>query len=187
MIRGMIVSALYLMIGAVAYAPPSNADALEAIKARISGDTPPLNTYRANAEFPDQVRIIRCQAEDSFDVSVSKGFSAELSGQLCLLTIIFPAQPEYQLDGFFHYNGVSWDYYGQIYAHDYTGPNTYAVQGKQGVQTPIEGGILYDGRAGIGDALDPYDKLFSVDDDWVRRPSKQRLRYDFETDERFKR
>ncbi|MEZ5922555.1 MAG: hypothetical protein R3C60_14570 [Parvularculaceae bacterium] len=67
-----------------------------------------------------------------------------------------------------------------------TGPLT-GVQGDKGALAPKQGSILYDGLAGLGKTSKPYDKLFTDQDEWLKRPVEQPPRLDPETDEWFRR
>lgn len=170
-----------LALAAGAYSPPSEIDAERAVAEQLFGGESRASLDPAKPGYDLSLRIERCAPQVSYEVRGAFGMVVLDYGHECVLTISRRARPDYQVRGFFHYDGYGWRYYGPTGEPLIAETQTYGINGQFSTATAKPGSILYNGGA-AGDVADPYRRILSSYD-WLFEPAGQPPHDNIYTDE----
>jgi len=159
---GMSLLTLTILIGAVYYLPPSSEDASRAVARGIADDRHGGDLTALGGQYPADVRLERCEADDARAVQTAHGIWRTFSGYNCVMLVSFEGGPDYKVEGFFHHDGADWSYYGLLRPSLVVETETFDQYRKGSRQTAKTGSILYNG--GSGQARDPYQGILSWSD-----------------------
>ena len=177
----MGIFAAAFLFSAVAYPPPSSDDASRAVAQRIADERYGGDLTALGGAFPADVRLERCEGDDARAVQTDNGMWQIFSGYACVMLVSFEDNPDYKVEGFFHYSGLGWSYYGQLRPSDIVEPETFDKYRKGSTRTAKPGSILY--NRGSGQMQDPYARILNWSDAFIE-PADQPYHADiYSTDE----
>lgn len=149
--------ALAILVGAVHYPPPSSNDASRAIAQRIADERNNGDVTALGGHYPADIRLERCGADDARAVQTDHGIWQVFSGYACVMMVSFEDFPDYKVEGFFHYNGLDWAYYGPLRPSLIVEPESFDRYRKGSTRTAKPGSILY--NRGSGATPNPYERI----------------------------
>lgn len=170
-----MILAIAFTFAAATY-PPTLADAERAVAARHYGEA-----ARVVRDAGFAVRVERCLRQESYEVQGGFGRVVLDAGHECVITISRSARPDYQVRGFFHFDGIDWTYYGPTSEALVAETTSFGINGDFSTATPKPGSILYRGGS-PGEARDPYARIFAGYD-WFYVPAAEAPRDHFHTDQ----
>lgn len=162
---------LAIAAGAVSYYPPSSDEATRAIATRIAMERYGDDATAFGGAYPANVRLECCESVAERAVRTPHGLWRSFSGYACVLTVALEDSPDAIVEGFFHFDGVDWAYYGPLRPSLVIEPETFDQYRKGSTQTAKTGSILYAGKAG-GDLQNPYDRILQGSDAFLE-PAEQ--------------
>ncbi|MEZ5895124.1 MAG: hypothetical protein R3C51_01870 [Parvularculaceae bacterium] len=168
----MFIEALILALEGVSYPPPSDYDAERAVAYRFALDTLGGDVDAYGGVMPAQVTLERCHPVEERPVRDEHGLWHVYSGHSCIMRVFRMDRPEYQVSGFFHYDGGEWRYYGPVREALIVEPTTYEVMLGYGPLTPKDGAITYNGRRSINDKTSIYRDIIG-DYELPHKPAPQ--------------
>jgi len=160
-----IIASIPISHAAVVSGPPTNWDAHNALVKRFT-DASESSYYAlsgsaisGNANFPSNVTIERCNYNNEKALPTQANFQSLVSGYDCVLTVYPNGEPSYQMLGFFMHDGFQWLLHGPTRAGLIIPLDRYENGTLSSTVTPRDGSILYDGLAGRGGYINPYDEI----------------------------
>ena len=144
-----------LAANAVAYGPPSADHAYEAfVRRTLVNDYAVVTAEVAlRPNFPVSLSIHRCVGKIDRLVRFPNGGAAKHDGYDCLIEVSPNDAPPYRTAGFFHYDGVGWQYHGPIMIEN-VGQATLTLR-EEDREAPNERYRLDGGDVSIGDVNNP--------------------------------
>lgn len=180
---GMSLFIIAVAASAATYFPPTTPDAARAVAKRFAEDRFGGDVDAFGVVYPADIRLERCEPVMERAVRNDHGLWQSFTGHDCIMTVSLGAYPDYKVQGFFHYDGLEWSYYGPVHPPLVVQPETFDKYRKGSTQTAKPGATLYNGRAGIGDMPDPYDRVLRGFDVFLE-PAEQPYRADIYSTEK---
>lgn len=159
MLSAMSLFAIALLSSAVSYLAPSSDDASRAVAQRIADERLGGDVTAFGGAYPADVRLERCIGDDARAVQTTHGIWQVFSGYACVMMVSFEDNPDYKVEGFFHYDGLGWSYYGPLRPSLIVEPETFDQYRKGSTRTAKPGSILY--NRGSGEMKNPYEQILS--------------------------
>lgn len=169
--------------GGVNYYPPTSDDATRAVARHIADFRYNDTADAFGGNYPVDIQLERCDADDARAVRNEHGIWQVFSGYACVMTVSFADEPAYKVEGFYHFDGIDWAYYGPIRPPLVVEPDSFERYRKGSTQTAKPGSILYSGHAGDSLMANPYDRVLRGSDAFIE-PAEQPYRADiYSTDQ----
>jgi len=157
----MTLLALLVLVGGVYYPPPNSYDASRAIAQHIADERYQGDITAFGGVNPADARLESCAPDDARAVQTAHGIWQVFSGYNCIFMVSFESGPDYKIEGFFHYDGDGWYYYGPLRPPLVVESDTFDRYRKGSKRTPKPGSILYNG--GSGQASSRFDGILNWD------------------------